>query len=94
MRGGLIMGERNGGGIGRLIEADEKVKLYHMITHLLTWGSTLLDGERFSISARHNSNTFPTLELVLALVSTHAALFVFANSSPSVGPTCLLIRAD
>jgi hypothetical protein len=80
-----------------------------MITHLPVGGSVVVDGERFSISAKQSSKTFPvtatvgeslsfewydnspTLMLFFALVSTHAALFVFANSSPSSDRTCLLI---
>jgi hypothetical protein len=80
-----------------------------MIIHLPVGGSVLVDGERFSISAKQSSKTFPvtatvskslsfewhdnspTLMLFFALVSTHAALFIFASSSPSVESTCLLI---
>jgi len=44
----------------------------------------------FSISSRQSSKTLATLTLVLALVSTHAALFDCANFSPSSGCTCRL----
>lgn len=63
---------------------------YYMMVQLFAGGSGWLLGARFSISARHSSNTLPTFTLFLALVSTHAALFACASFSPSAGSICLL----